>query len=152
MRVGTREILIWRSALLTAWTVFLLYMTLSSDPSQSKEARWLSDLCASIGLPKQTPAKTFHFISYAIWVWLAFDLLAERQMRLRTKAQAVLILALLMVLASGQEALQYLNADRHPSMVDVLTNAAGGMTCLALRLLMDRGKNVPPGDEIKESA
>ena len=60
--------------------------------------------------------------------------------------------ALLTLLASGQEALQYLNADRHPSLIDVLINTAGGVTCLALRLLLDRRAAIPPGDALEESA
>ena len=152
MTKGSHPAVVFRATLVLLWTAMILYMTLSSDPSQSKTAGWLGDLCVSIGLPKHTPAKAFHFIVYAVWVWLVADLLAEKQVCLRTKLQAILTLALLTILASGQEALQYLNADRHPSLVDVLINAAGGVTCLALRLLLNRRTNVPPGDVLEESA
>ena len=152
MTKGGHPAVVFRATLVLLWTAMILYMTLWSDPVQSKAAGWLGDLCLSLGLPKHTPAKAFHFISYAIWVWLVADLLAEKQIHLRTRLQTVMTLALLTVLASGQEALQYLNADRHPSLVDILINTAGGVTCLALRLLLNRRTNVPPGDVLEESA
>ena len=148
---GSPQAILVRAVLVLLWTATILYMTLSSDPSQSKTVGWLSDLCVSVGVPKQAPAKAFHFIAYAIWVWLVADLLAEKQMRLRTKLQVGLTLVLLTVLASGQETLQFLNASRHPSLIDVLINTAGGVTCLVARVLMSRRANSSPVDAVEVS-
>lgn len=115
---------------LAVWSGYVLFSTVLLVPKKSHVFRWSARLCVRLGVPTNLVAKAFHVLAYAVWGWLAAGALAPGYRRALSRSRVVVCLGGLVLFAVAPEALQALTRFRHPSLLDVGLNLAGGSAAL----------------------
>ena len=120
------------------WTLFILWSMDVARPSESPWVKSIGKLFAGYGLPEWTPAKLYHFGSFALWTLLLSGALARGYRSALNAKQIALCLLSLVAFAAIPEGLQHFNSARTPAWFDVALNFTGGLMGLAFQSIVAR--------------
>jgi len=124
--------------LASMWSVLFLYGLVVLRPSEAALVSLANSWSQQLGLPPGSLAKIAHVAGYVLWVFLLCGVIGGGYRQPLPRSFLPWLPVLLFLLVAVPEGLQRLNAERHPSWMDVGFNTIGVIIGLGLRLLLVR--------------
>ena len=127
----------WHWIPVALWMGIILFFTLYNVNTLHNTYGFLFKLFRILRLPEMAPAKLFHFFAYAVLFLLEAGAIRRQYFSRLTRLQAGFILLSVIAFGALQEGLQFVVQTRHPSVLDLILNTAGGIVGLGTIYLVN---------------